>query len=159
MMEDTLWLKTPSDGRWTKTLYLKIFVFHIKQFFYIKAPVSADQNLPGTIQANRCPLSYETFINIQNPSRAKYVIWIIFKGSLVQACSEFWAWSSRVPAYFFRFFWTVVPRIECVIRRGTYISSLWYNTPCYPTLSVLCRGYLCYTPLGAVPWHNMFPCT
>ena len=35
---------------------------------------------------------------------------------------------------------TVVPRIEHVMPRG-----LLHNTPCYPTLSVLCRGYLCYT--------------
>ena len=40
---------------------------------------------------------------------------------------------------------TVVPRIEHVMPQGTYLGTLWHNTPCYPTLSVLCRGYLCHT--------------
>ena len=29
--------------------------------------------------------------------------------------------------------------------RGTYLGTPWPNTPYYPTLSVLCRGYPCYT--------------
>ena len=29
--------------------------------------------------------------------------------------------------------------------QGNYLGTLWHNTPCYPTLSVLRRGWLCYT--------------
>ena len=53
--------------------------------------VSTDQNLQGMIQANQCPSSYETFIDIQNPSRAKFVIWIFFnkiKSSNIIRCKE-----------------------------------------------------------------------
>ena len=53
--------------------------------------MSADMNLQGMIIANQCPSSYETFIDIQNPSRAKFVIWIFFnkiKSSNIIRCKE-----------------------------------------------------------------------
>ena len=50
---------------------------------------------------------------------------------------------------------TVVPRIEHVMPRGTYLGTPWQNTPCYPTLSVLCHGYLCLpVTLESVTMHR-----
>ena len=34
----------------------------------------------------------------------------------------------------------VVPGLEHVMPRGTYLDTPLHNTPCYPTLSVLCSG-------------------
>ena len=42
-------------------------------------------------------------------------------------------------------------RIEHVIPQDTYLGTPWHNTPCYPTLSVLCRGDLCYTTSKCCP--------
>ena len=43
------------------------------------------------IEVNQCPSSYETFIDIQNPARAKFVIWIFFnkiKSKNIIRCKE-----------------------------------------------------------------------
>ena len=56
-------------------------------------------------------------------------------------------------------------QIEHVMPRGPYLGTSWHNTPYYPTLSVFCHGYLCYTAsrcclvtLQVPLYHNRFPC-